>query len=65
MAEQKPIISIDHVSMRFNLAKEKHDLKEYFVALLHGGIRFDEFFALDDVSFEVRMPGDGITAWSA
>lgn len=51
MAEQKPIISIDHVSMRFNLAKEKHEsLKEYFVALLHGGVRFDEFFALDDVS---------------
>ena len=36
MAEQKPIISIDHVSMRFNLSKEKHEsLKEYFVALLH------------------------------
>ena len=36
MSEQKqqPIISIDHVSMRFNLAKEKHEsLKEYFVAL--------------------------------
>ena len=58
MAERKPIISIDHVSMRFNLAKEKHEsLKEYFVALLHGGIRFDEFFALDDVSFDI-MPGD-------
>ena len=55
MSEQKqqPIISIDHVSMRFNLAKEKHEsLKEYFVALLHGGVRFDEFFALSDVSFE-------------
>ena len=58
MAEQKPIISIDHVSMRFNLSKEKHEsLKEYFVALLHGGVRFDEFFALDDVSFDI-MPGD-------
>ena len=60
MSEQKqqPIISIDHVSMRFNLAKEKHEsLKEYFVALLHGGVRFDEFFALDDVSFDI-MPGD-------
>ena len=39
-------------------AKEKHEsLKEYFVALLHGGVRFDEFFALDDVSFDI-MPGD-------
>ena len=54
----QPIISIDHVSMRFNLAKEKHEsLKEYFVALLHGGVRFDEFFALSDVSFDI-MPGD-------
>ena len=44
--------------MRFNLSKEKHEsLKEYFVALLHGGVRFDEFFALDDVSFDI-MPGD-------
>lgn len=58
MAAQQPIISIDHVSMRFNLAKEKHEsLKEYFVALMHGGVRFDEFFALDDVSFDI-MPGD-------
>ena len=60
MAEQKPIISIDHVSMRFNLAKEKHEsLKEYFVALLHG-----EHAALmsssrcDDVSALTCMPGD-------
>ena len=58
MSEQKqqPIISIDHVSMRFNLAKEKHEsLKEYFVALLHGGVRFDEFFALSDVSFDIML----------
>ena len=54
----EPIISVDHVSMRFNLAKEKHEsLKEYFVALLHGGIRFDEFYALNDVSLDI-MPGD-------
>ncbi len=54
----EPIISVEHVSMRFNLAKEKHEsLKEYFVALLHGGIRFDEFYALNDVSLDI-MPGD-------
>lgn len=56
MAE--PIISIENVSMRFNLAKEKHEsLKEYFIALTHGGIRFDEFYALSDVSFDI-LPGD-------
>ena len=26
------------------------------MALLHGGVRFDEFFALSDVSFDI-MPG--------
>ena len=58
MAEQKPIISIDQVSMRFNLAKEKHEsLKEYFVALLHGGVRDDGLLALDDVSFDI-VAGD-------
>jgi len=55
---ETPIISIQNVSMRFNLAKEKHEsLKEYFIALTHGGVRFDEFFALSDVSFDI-MPGD-------
>ena len=49
MAEQKPIISIDHVSMRFNLSKEKHEsLKEYFVALLHGGCLLYTSDAADD-----------------
>ena len=58
MDKTTPIITVDHVSMRFNLAKEKHEsLKEYFIALTHGGIRFDEFFALKDVSFDI-MPGD-------
>ncbi len=56
--EQQPIISIRDVSMRFNLAKEKHEsLKEYFIALTHGGVRFDEFFALKNVTLDI-MPGD-------
>ena len=37
--------------------KSTRALKEYFVALLHGGVRFDEFFALSDVSLDI-MPGD-------
>lgn len=54
----EPIIKVENVSMRFNLAKEKHEsLKEYFVAMLHGGIRFDEFYALNEVSLDI-MPGD-------
>ncbi len=56
--ERQPVISVENVSMRFNLAKEKHEsLKEYFIALTHGGVRFDEFYALRDVSLTI-MPGD-------
>ncbi len=58
MENNQPIISVDHVSMRFNLSKEKHEsLKEYFLALAKGRLQFDEFYALKDVSLQV-MPGD-------
>ena len=58
MENNQPIISVDHVSMRFNLSKEKHEsLKEYFLALAKGRLQFDEFYALKDVSLHV-MPGD-------
>lgn len=54
----EPIITVDNVSMRFNLAKEKSDsLKEYFLQLAHGKLKFDEFYALKNVSLEVQ-PGD-------
>ena len=56
MSEQKqqPIISIDHVSMRFNLSKEKHEsLKEYFLAMVQGRLQYDEFYALKDVSLDI------------
>lgn len=58
MENQTPIISVQGVSMRFNLAKEKHEsLKEYFLALAKGRLQFDEFYALRDVDLQV-MPGD-------
>lgn len=48
------IIDVNHVTMRFNLAQEKTDtIKEYVVKLLKGKLRFNEFFALKDVSFQV------------
>ncbi|MBQ8604551.1 MAG: ABC transporter ATP-binding protein [Oscillospiraceae bacterium] len=54
----EPIISVNNVSMRFNLATEKVDsLKEYFIKLTKGSLKFEEFWALNDVSIEV-MPGD-------
>ena len=56
----EPIISVDNVSMRFNLAREKVDsLKEYIIKALKGKIQFDEFWALNDVSFTVNR-GDSV-----
>lgn len=52
---EKNIIEINHVDMRFNLEEEKTDtIKEYFVKLLKGKLRFSEFYAVKDVSFTVR-----------
>lgn len=49
------IITVNNVSMRFNMAKEKSEsLKEYLVALTKGKLRFEEFWALRDVSLNVE-----------
>ena len=49
------MIEVKNVSMRFNMAKEKHEsLKEYFLAAVQGRLQFEEFYALRDVSFNVE-----------
>ena len=49
---RQPIIQVKNVSMRFNLMEEKVDtLKEYVMKLLRGKIMYNEFLALDNVSF--------------
>ncbi len=49
------MIEVNSVSMRFNLAKEKHEsLKEYLLAAVKGKLQFDEFYALRDVSLQVE-----------
>lgn len=54
--DNRPVmIKVDHVSMSFNMASEQmNSLKEYAVALAKRKLFFEEFKALDDVSFEVR-----------
>lgn len=49
-------IVVDNVSMRFNLATERVDnLKEYIVRKLKfRSVSFDEFWALQDISFTVN-----------
>ena len=51
----KPAIVVDHMSMMFNLNKEKVDnLKEYFIKLLTRKLHFTEFWALNDITFTVE-----------
>jgi len=48
------MVSVDNVSMRFNLIKDKTaSLKEYAVKALKGQLFYEEFWALRDVSFDV------------
>ena len=48
-------IKVDHVSMKFNLSSEKLDsIKEYVIKLIHGQVKYDEFWALKDISFELE-----------
>lgn len=49
------IVTVDQVSMKFNLSSEKFDsFKEYVIKSIKRQVSYDEFWALKDVSFEVR-----------
>lgn len=51
----EPIIKVRHVTIKFNLMEEKVDtLKEYIVRLLQGKLLYNEFTALDDISFDIE-----------
>lgn len=55
MAKENYAVEIDHVTIRFNMASEKVDnLKEYVIKLIKKQLIFQEFLALQDVSFKVR-----------
>ncbi|MCR5794281.1 MAG: ABC transporter ATP-binding protein [Solobacterium sp.] len=48
-------VVVDHATVRFNIASEKIDnLKEYFVKMVKHQLMFQEFLALNDVSFKVK-----------
>lgn len=49
------VISVDDVSMMFNLNKDKvTGIKEYVVKALQRKLFYEEFWALKDISFDVR-----------
>ena len=48
-------ISVQNVSMKFNLSKDKIlSLKEYIVKVIKRELYYEEFWALKDVSFTVN-----------
>ncbi|MBQ7128496.1 MAG: ABC transporter ATP-binding protein [Clostridia bacterium] len=51
----KTALKLENVGMKFNLSSEKLDsLKEYFIKFIKKDIKHDEFWALKDISFEVK-----------
>ena len=49
------VIEVDNVSMEFNLSEEKTDnLKEFVIKLLKKEVRFQSFWALNNVSLKIN-----------
>lgn len=60
MCDDKMMIKVDNVSMKFNLSSEKFDsFKEYVIKSIKNQVSFEEFWALKNVSFEVKK-GDAL-----
>ncbi len=60
MAKKPIAIKVDHVSMKFNLSSEKVDnVKEYIIKFIKKELMYQEFWALRDVTFDVKK-GDRV-----
>jgi ABC-type polysaccharide/polyol phosphate transport system ATPase subunit len=58
LANELPVIRLDRVAVRYHAAHERiASLKEYSIRWLKGQLRYQDFWALDDVSLEV-LPGE-------
>lgn len=52
------MIKVENVSMQFRLSSDRiQNLKEYLLAIAQNKVKYDEFWALQDISFEVN-PGE-------
>lgn len=48
-------VDVENLTIRFNLANQKVDnLKEYFIKLVKKELLFQEFLALQDISFQIK-----------
>ena len=60
MSKQEPIIRVQDLSVRFNLATERTDtIKEYILKLVKRQLMFQEFYALKHISLDI-YPGESI-----
>lgn len=49
------VLVVDNVSMKFNLMEKKVDnLKEYFIKMIRNELRYQEFWALQGISFSLN-----------
>ena len=49
------VIEVEHLSIKYNKSTERVDnIKEYVIRKIKGQMRFEEFWALSDVSFSVE-----------
>lgn len=50
------VINVDHVSVKFRMnVNRAQNLKDYVVLKLKGQLKYEEFYALNDVSFDVKQ----------
>lgn len=60
MKKREIALSVNHVSMKFNLSSEKVDnIKEYVIKFLKKELMYQEFWALKDINFNVQK-GDRV-----
>ncbi len=53
--EEKKAVSVQNLGVKFHLSEQKVDnLKEYMIRILKRQMRYQEFWALKEVSFEVK-----------
>ena len=53
--EEKTMVSVEQVGVKFHLSEQKVDnLKEYIIRILKRQMRYKEFWALKDVSFDIK-----------
>ncbi|MBQ3027698.1 MAG: ABC transporter ATP-binding protein [Lachnospiraceae bacterium] len=53
--EEKNMVSVENLGVKFHLSEQKVDnLKEYIIRILKRQMRYKEFWALREVSFEIK-----------